>query len=134
MSVLTIVPILLAGIVSSVIGFAWYHPHVFGNIWMRLSGVTPETVERGKNRMHVYATAALCASILAAYVIHSLEAGLGIYDMGGAMKLGFLLWAGFVVPALAGIVLWEQKSVSLYAINAGYWLVAFVAMAVILVF
>ena len=125
--------ILFAGIVSAVIGFVWYHPHVFGTMWMRYSGITPETVELGKKKMHINALLALLCSMLAAYVLYSLLSKLGIYNMGGAARLGLLLWAGFVVPVLAGIVLWEQKPVSLFLINAGYWLVAFVAMAIILV-
>jgi len=129
-----ILPILFAGIVSALIGFVWYHPRVFGGVWMRLSGITPETVEKGKKRMHVNAALALCASILAAFVLYSLEMRLGVYDIKGAMQLGFWSWAGFVVPALSGTVLWEQKPVLLYVINAGYWLVSFVAMSVVLLY
>lgn len=134
MLVANLLPVLLAGIISAVIGFIWYHPRVFGGAWTRLSGVTPETVERGKRRMHVYATLALIAGMLAAFVLHSLETKLGIYTIAGAVQLGFWLWAGFVVPALSGIVLWEQKPVLLYIINAGYWLVSFVAMAIVLLY
>jgi len=131
---LNLLSILIAGIVSAVIGFVWYHPRVFGSAWMRLSGITPEMSERGKKRMHVNATVALLASILGAFVLYSLEMKLGVYDINGAMQLGFWMWAGFVVPALSGIVLWEQKPVLLYVINAGYWLVSFVAMSIVLLY
>jgi hypothetical protein len=134
MLALNLLPVVSAGIISALIGFVWYHPRVFGSAWMRLAGITPETVEQGKRRMHVYATLALLASMLAAYVIRALEVTIGISDVVGAAQLGLLLWTGFVVPVLSGIVLWEQKSVLLYAINAGYWLVSFIAMAVVVFF
>ena len=128
-----LLPILFAGIVSAVIGFLWYHPRAFGALWMRLSGLTPETVEQGKRRMNVDALLALLASLLAAYVISSLEQKLGIYDVAEATRLAVLLWAGFVVPALSGTVLWEQKPIALYCINAGYWLVSIITMSMILI-
>lgn len=133
MFALNFLSVLFAGIVSALIGFVWYHPRVFGGVWMRLTGLTPEVVERGKRRMHMDEIFALLASILAALIIYSLETKLGVYAVRDAVLLGFWLWAGFVVPALSGIVLWEQKPVLLYVINAGYWLVAFVTMAVIVI-
>ena len=39
-------PIFFAGVASIVIGFAWYHPKVFGGAWMRLSNLSPEAVEK----------------------------------------------------------------------------------------
>ncbi len=132
--VAAVVPILLAGVVSAVIGFAWYHPRVFGGVWMRLSGVTPETVERGKKKMHVYASLALLASIVAAYVLHWLIVATDARGILGAVKLAVLAWFGFVAPAMSGIVLWEQKPVALYLVNTLYWLVSFVVMSVVLVF
>lgn len=134
MYALNFLPVLFAGMVSAVIGFVWYHPHVFGSAWMRLSGLTPEVVERGKRRMHMDEILALLASILAAYVLFSLISKLGIYDIRGAVQLGFFAWAGFIVPALAGIVLWEQKPISLFLINAGYWLISIIAMSIILLY
>ncbi|MDO8522401.1 MAG: DUF1761 domain-containing protein [bacterium] len=133
MFILNLLTILFAGIISALIGFVWYHPRVFGGAWMRLSSLTPEVVERGKRRMHADEILALLASILAAFVLFSLETKLGIYDARGAVQLGLLAWAGFVVPALSGTVLWEQRPISLYIINVGYWLVAFVTMAVIVI-
>ena len=132
MTQITFLPILAAGIVSAIIGVIWYHPRVFGTAWMSLSGITPEAVESGKRRMPAMAAIALLASMLSAYVIGRVAVGMGVYDVVGAMRLGFWLWIGFVAPAMLGIVLWEQKPVKLYLINALYWLVAIVVMAAIL--
>jgi hypothetical protein len=130
----TFFPILAAGIVSAVIGFVWYHPRVFGSAWMRMSNITPEMAERGKKRMPLYASFALLASMLAAYVMNYFGIAWGVYDVVGAIELGIWSWIGFVVPTMLGMVLWEHKPFSLYLINAGYWLVSFVVMAIVLLF
>ena len=126
--------VFFAGIVSLVIGFVWYHPRVFGSVWMRLSNITPESVEKGKRRMPVYAFIGLLASMLAAYVMNYFGIAWGVYDVIGAIELGFWSWVGFVAPTMLGMVLWEQKPLTLYCINALYWLVSFIAMAIVLLF
>ena len=126
--------VLLAGIAPVVIGFIWYHPSVFGSAWMRMVGVTPEMAERGKKKMPLMAALAILASMLAAYVMNHFGIAWGVFDIIGAIELGFWCWLGFVVPTMLGTVLWEQKSFKLYLINVMFWLVAFVAMAIILLF
>ncbi|OGG53544.1 hypothetical protein A3H16_02125 [Candidatus Kaiserbacteria bacterium RIFCSPLOWO2_12_FULL_53_8] len=127
-------PILAAGTASVLIGWVWYHPKVFGSVWMRLNNVTPEQVERGKKRMPLYAFVALLASMLVAWVMNYVGIAFGIYDWVGAVfELALWSWLGFVVPTLLGQVLWEQKPIKLYLINVLYWLVSFVVMALILV-
>lgn len=133
MTSLNLLPIISAGIVSALIGFAWYHPKVFGTAWMRLANVTPEMVENGKKKMHLLALLALLAGIVAAYVLNYFLNLSGAADFAGAIKIAALAWAGFVAPALLGMVLWEQKPISLYLINSIYWLVALLSMSVILI-
>ncbi len=120
-----------AGIVAAVIGYIWYHPRVFGTAWMRYSGITPEMAERGKRRMPLHAFIGLLASMLIAYVMLGFGAAY-VYDWMGALQFAFLCWIGFAAPLLIGSVIWEQKPLRLYLINALYWLVALTMMALIL--
>ena len=124
-------PILFAGVVSVVIGFIWYHPRVFGGAWMRMTNLSPEMVERGKRLMLLKALFGLLASMLVAYVMNYFGIAWGVFDVIGAIELGFWCWVGFVVPTMFGIVLWEQKPFSLYLINVSYWLVSLIAMAIV---
>lgn len=134
MAIVTLWPILAAGISSVLIGWIWYHPRVFGTTWMRLSNITPEMAERGKKMMPLYALLALCASMLVAYVMNYVGIAFQIYDWVGAIfELALWCWLGFVVPIMLGQILWEQKPFKLYLINILYWLVSFIAMALILV-
>lgn len=133
MTVTSLWPILSAGIATVLLGWAWYHPKVFGTAWMRMIGLTPEMVERGKKRMPLMALIGLLASMLIAWVMSYVGVLLGVYDWFGAIELGFWCWLGFVAPTMLGIILWEQRSFKLYLINALYWLVAFIVMALVLV-
>jgi hypothetical protein len=133
MSEISIIAIIASAVIVTVIGFIWYHPKVFGAAWMRMVGVTPEAAEQGKKRMPIVVGVAILASMLLAYVMNVFGASWGVTDVGGAVVFGFWCWAGFVAPVLLGIVLWEQKPITLYFINAAYWLVAFVAIAITLV-
>lgn len=126
-------PIVAAAIAASLIGYVWYHPRVFGTLWMRLNNVSPEMAERGARRRHLYTALGLVANLVAAGILRMLLGGAGMTSVPNAARIGFLLWLGFVAPILLGSVLWEHRSVSLYLINAGYWLVALIAMSIILV-
>ncbi|OGG75147.1 hypothetical protein A3H74_04095 [Candidatus Kaiserbacteria bacterium RIFCSPLOWO2_02_FULL_51_13] len=129
----TFFPILIASIANMIIGFVWYSPHVFGSVWTRLSGVTPEMVESGKRRMPAVLLVALLAGMLTAYVINYFGAAWFVIDVVGAVELAFWIWVGFVAPVMLGHVLWEQKPFTLYLINTLYWLVAMIVMAIVLV-
>ena len=133
MTEVTFWPIVASAFSSVVLAFIWYHPQLFGNAWMRMSNITPELAERGKKRMPLTVIFAFIASMLVAYVMSYFAIAWGVYDWVGALELGFWCWVGFTAPPMLGQVLWEQKPVKLYLINALYWLVTFMVMAVVLV-
>ncbi len=133
MEQLSVWPLVAAALASTLIGYCWYHPRLFGGEWMRDSGMTPEMAERGARRAHRYEVFGFVAALVVAYVLRMLLIGLGVSDVVGAIKIGAWLWLGFAAPILLGAVLWEHRPLKLYCINIGYWLLALVAMAVILV-
>ena len=45
--------LLLASVIPMIIGFVWYHPSVFGNAWMKASGVTEEKM-KGSNMAMIF--------------------------------------------------------------------------------
>jgi ABC-type transporter Mla maintaining outer membrane lipid asymmetry permease subunit MlaE len=135
MEVATFWHILAAGITNVLIGYVWYHPHVFGTAWMQLANITPEMAEKGKRRMPVYAILGLLSSMLIAWTMSYVGAALSVHDMQGAL-LGLVLyvWLGLVVPIMLSAVLWEHKPLRLYLINVFYWLAALSATVLILLF
>ncbi len=41
------IALLVAAIVTLVVGFIWYHPKVFGTIWMKENNFTAEDLKKG---------------------------------------------------------------------------------------
>lgn len=129
---LAIAKILGAALLATVLGFLWYHPRAFGTIWMQNARLTPEAVERAKKRTHLYAAAGFFANLIAAYVLYYVLISFDIATMGIAILVGFLAWIGFTAPALLGMIVWEQKPLAYYMVNALYWLVSLLLMSVTL--
>jgi len=125
--------LLAAGAATLAIGFVWYHPGVFGGAWARLANVQPET-ERATGPLTRSATIALLAGMLVAFVMNYFGMAWGVFDWLGGLELAFWCWIGFVVPTSLNTVLWEQRPFKLYLINSAYWLVSFIAIALILLF
>jgi Protein of unknown function (DUF1761) len=103
MILVSFLPILAAGIASMLVTWLWYHPKVFGSVWMRLENFTPEMVERGRKRMPLMAFIGLIASMLVAWVMSYVGILLGVYDWFGAIELGFWCWLGFAAPPMLGM-------------------------------
>mgnify|MGYP001589158455 CR=1 FL=1 len=49
-----------------------------------------------------------------------------------AIQAAFWIWLGFIAPLLLSSVLWENKSMKLYLINAFQYLFALIIAAIIL--
>ena len=47
------IALLLAALSTLVVGFVWYNPKVFGNIWMKESGMTEEKM-KGSNMIMIF--------------------------------------------------------------------------------
>ena len=129
----TFLPILAAAIANLVLGMVWYHPKIFGTAWMMSAGISPEKAEMGKKKMPMMAATGTLAAMVIAYVMNHLGIAWGVFDWIGAVELGFWIWVGFTAPVLLGSVLWEMKPFKYFLINATYWLVSFILMAVVLV-
>ena len=145
--------LLAAAFSTLVIGFVWYHPKVFGTIWMRESGMTEE---KGKG-MKMPMVFGLCfvysffiAFILEALTIHQFGAlgmvggdptlakpsyaafmadyGMAFRTFKHGMLHGFIAGLFFALPVIAVPALYERKSWKYILINGGYWVVACMIM------
>lgn len=127
--------VLVSGIAAVIIGALWYGP-VFGKIWMRLAGLTPEGMKAMKMSPVVSMLGGLITALLIAYVLaHGIVFGNAYTHMGGvsgALTGALWYWLGFAVPLTAGGFLWEGKSWKLWALHAGYYFVSFMVMGGIL--
>jgi hypothetical protein len=119
--------VLAATIAAFLLGAVWYSRSVFGNAWMQEVGLTDEAVESANLPLTFAAT-----FLLQAVASVALSAFLG--DGSGWLD-GLLtgLWVGvfWVATAYGVTYLFEQRSVRLWLINAGYYVALFAIMGTV---
>jgi hypothetical protein len=112
--------IVVAALVQWLLGALWYGL-VFKKSWMKLVGFAEG--EKPKNAIFAMASALLANLLLSFVLAHVIEiAGTKLFTDG--FKLGVLCWLGFMAPPLFAQHIFEGRRANLFAINAGYWLVA----------
>ncbi|MES2575865.1 MAG: DUF1761 domain-containing protein [Bacteroidota bacterium] len=149
------IALLVAALVTLVVGFIWYNPKVFGTIWMREAGLTPEALQNG-NMLKIfgltYVFSLMTIMILMGLTIHQsgavgmvggppmLESAKPSFaafmaDYGTAYRTfkhgalhGFMTGLFFAFPIVAINSLFERKSWKYIFIHAGYWIVTLTLM------
>lgn len=127
--------VLACAIAGMVVGFLWYSPMLFANPWMVLMGYDPndkaKIAEMQKSAGPSYAMS-FVASILTAFVLGKLIAVAGAMTAVDGLKIGLVVWLGFVTTVQFTNALFSKQRNKLYMINTGYQLVCYVAMGAIL--
>lgn len=79
------IAILVAALVPMVLGFIWYHPKVFGTVWMQLTGMTEEKAQQGNMFVKfglAFLFSLLLAAVLNGLVVHdAFVEGAAYYEM-----------------------------------------------------
>src|SRR5207253_4588833 len=91
-----IAAILVAALLTFVLGAFWYSPTLFRSQWMQAQGYTPEKVQEMKKKgmTRAYAVSALCY-VVTAYVVALLAGYTNSTTLAQGLWLGFLCWLGF---------------------------------------
>ena len=124
--------VLVATIINFFVGALWYGP-LFGKQWMALMGFTPESMKSMKLTPMQAMALGFVTTLVMAFVLAHFAAVWGAEGVLGALQLAFWVWLGFIVTTLAGSVLWEGKSVKLYAFNIVYQFVSVFVTTLVLV-
>lgn len=99
---------------------------------MKAAGITQEKMEAGKKNMGVYMVGAALGTVITAMVLLLTIRMFGEPSMALGIKVGALVWLGYVMVTQFDTVLWDGKSFTYFAINTLHSLVRFVGMAAIL--
>ncbi len=119
--------VLVAALSSFVIGGIWYGP-LFGKLWMSSAGVTEEQVNQG-NKGKIFGLSFILQLVAAAVLAQFLGGNpTTVYALMVAGAVG-VFW---VAPAFGVVYLFEQRPLAHWMVNAGYHVVAFLAMGLIL--
>ena len=120
-----------AAVAGFAIGGLWYGP-LFGKMWMAARGIDPDCAKDDTNMPLLFGTAFLLNLWMAFMLVHLF----GTYDAEVAahykLVIAGIAAVGFVIPAMGVNYLFSRLTMKLFAIDAGYWLVNFLAMGLIL--
>jgi hypothetical protein len=117
--------VLCAALAKFAIGGMWYSLPAFGPRWGALVGVTPDAF---KARMASAMLADLAASFVLAWVLANVLKFTGAVGLIPGARVSFFLFLGFVATPLLSTTVYEGRPIALFAINAGYWLIAMLIM------
>lgn len=120
--------VILAAVTAFVIGALWYSKKAFGNAWMLEVGLTDETVGRG-NAPLTFGGTFILQLVAAAALAFFLGSG---SDWLIGLQAGLLVAVCWIATAYGITYFFEQRSLRLYMINAGYYLVLFAVMGTII--
>ena len=124
--------VLAAAVVGWLIGGLWYSPVLFGNIWIKEMKKSPKELETMKKESGKAMGLVFLVVLLECAVLAKIFGLAGVVTLSAALKWSALLWLGFVATTLASGVLFAGKSVKMYVIDAGHYLVIFLAAGAIL--
>jgi len=125
------VSILVASVVSFLVGMAWYSPALFGKVWMKLASVDMKK-SKGKSSVGLSMLLGFISTLVLAFVFEKILNLLNYSGFAAGATLGFWIWLGFVATNLLGSVIWEGKPWGLYVLNSAYWLVNLLVMGAVL--
>jgi hypothetical protein len=125
--------VILATLSSMVIGSIWYTPRVFGNYWMKTSGVTPSGNSRD-------AVGPIAVTVVVSFITAWVLAGAvfitwKFYDGNffvNALVTGILLWAGFTAARFITHDAFDKRPSGLTLLNIAHEFVTILVMAAII--
>ena len=133
------IAVLVAAIVSMILGWLWYGP-LFGKAYMEGMGIDPNSAETKEKMKQGMASAYVQMFILSLVMFYALAFTLwafkaampGVAPISAGLQGGFWTWLGFLLPVIYGQKLWGGKTFKFVSIGLGYYLVLLLINGVIL--
>jgi len=126
-----ILAIVLAALIPMLMGFIYYHPKVFGKVWMESLGLTEEDLKKG-NMAVLFGVSLVMSFLLSMFLLVNVD-GPGQEGQFDSFKHGAFhgTLIGFMVamPVLVTNGLFERKNLKNLAINTLYWVITIALMA-----
>ncbi len=111
-------PVLVAALIQWLFAALWYCVG-FRKRWKKLLGEDVKPVSR------IFALVCwYIASVILCFVLWNVLSWAGTTTFLGGLSIGIVCWLGFMAPPLFAQHIWERRPANLFAINAGYWIVA----------
>jgi Protein of unknown function (DUF1761) len=121
------IAILVAALIPIALGALWYSNALFARPWMRAVDRTQDELSGAGLGYLLSAIGALLMSYALARIVRWAE----VDDLWNGALVGLLVWVGFVATVLAVTTYFGGRPRTLWVINAGYQLVAFVLVGAV---
>jgi Protein of unknown function (DUF1761) len=119
------IALFVAALAGFMVGGLWYGP-LFGKIWQLETGITEEKA-KSSNMLLLFGSV-FALNLFAAFILGHVLATYGTPPTGTSMMIAGGIGFGFVATAIGVNYLFSQKSLRLFMIDAGYWIVIYTAM------
>lgn len=124
--------VIVATLSTMLVGTVWYAPKVFGDYWMRKTGVEPSSASNAVGPIIV----TVIVSFLSAWVLAGASFIAWDFYGGGfllnAVVTGVILWAGFTAARFITHDAFEGRPSGLTTLNIAHELVTVLVMAIII--
>ena len=122
------IAVIVGALAGFMVGGIWYGP-IMGKKWMGAVGLSEEQIRQGN--MGLIYGGAFAFSLLASWTMAHTFATYD--DLSVAVKILTALGVavGFIIPAIGTNYLFSQKSKALFFIDAGYWILFYIAMGAV---
>ncbi len=122
------IAVIVGALAGFMVGGIWYGP-IMGKKWMGAVSLSEEQIRQGN--MGVIYGGAFAFSLLASWTMAHTFATYD--DLSVAVKILTALGVavGFIIPAIGTNYLFSQKSKALFFIDAGYWILFYIAMGAV---
>lgn len=119
----------VALVFDAAFGALWYSPALFGDSWHRLQGLDAAALNEGRGWVHGVTMLVNLAKVAS---LATILAWTGVSDWRGGLRVGFVVWLGFIVTIWTGSTLYAGRSLEVLAINMVFHLIVFSAMSALL--
>ena len=108
--------VIVAGILAWILGFVWYHPGVFGDIWAADPFTrTPEVIDFIKLML-----VSMMISLVSAYIINSIASFCNLHGFAKGFVLSLWIGFGLIVLNMLGNLIFLNATPAIVAIDVGY--------------
>ncbi|MCP4143197.1 MAG: DUF1761 domain-containing protein [Chloroflexi bacterium] len=120
--------ILISAVANMIIGAVWYG--VLANPWLEGIGKTREWAT--ENQRPTDYIIAFVNSLLMAFFLANVMVWANISGFSAGIMMGFFMWLGFTGFSFAANHAFEGRTLKLWAVNSGIYLVGLMVMGAIL--
>ena len=129
--------VITGAVLSMIIGAIWYGP-LFRKKWMEIIGSNPEDKEAMQKMQKSAGPLYVVQFVLTIFQVLVLAHLVADTKIAGGLERALWIWAAFVIPTLAGAVMWTNETNRLkwmrFLIQGGYQLVIFTVFGLLLQF